>query len=92
MVMKRRFEDPRGKPLVDYGVWLVLESSTKSQSWSAVLTQAPFYLHSICNDKPCVSFWFCTAWSRLKPMASKKQKILRDIHLFGPELLPGMLK
>ena len=96
MVMKRRFEDLRGKPLVDEDGWLTPESSVEGQSWSAVLAQAPFHLHSLCKDKPCVSTAVFLVLRDAVPTEAnginKFRKLLNDIHSFGPELLPGMPK
>ena len=97
MVMRRRFEDLKGVPLVDdHGVIAVGGEGVHGEAWNDLLTKGPLYLLNLQKEKPDVSTGVFLALRAAVPTVTNGTKrflkLLHDISLYGPELLPGMPK
>ena len=95
-VMRTRYEQLKGKDLVDSRGQCTSESSIPGEPWVEVVARAPFYLLSVNKDKPDLSTGIFLQLRATVPTESngvnKFRKLLCDIVAYAPDLLPGMPK
>eukprot|EP00439_Symbiodinium_sp_Y106_P037371 s4443_g4.t1 len=92
-VMRRRYEELRGRDLVDKEGLFTEHSPIPKEPWADVLTKAPWYLTTIHKSKPDSSSSIFLQLRGIVPTQTngwqKFHKFLAEVHKNGPELLPA---